>query len=755
MAGRVASRGFAVGVGFLGSLVWARCFDKAIYGHYQIVAAAMGVVATFCLPGLDDASMISSAKQKDGNLAVIVRQRIAVSIIGALVIAGWGVVRYRSSDAIVMWAFVATALVFVPIQLQPLWDAFTNGKRRFRLLALGEMLVAVASLIGVGVFALLGWTQRAMLPWIVLASLGLTAVVALGLLGTLPGMKQNDERDRSIVTYGHHVTAASLLTWVFKSDRLIVGEVMAAPDVAMLSIALILPNQVKVFFTAFEQIFLPRVTAAGSVREAWDYIRPRMARLWAAYSALGVVGFFALPIAIPLLFSHRYAESVPYARWLWLSLCLSSPFTFLASILNAQRDKSFLYLKSIASPAVTLVMFVVLIPRYGLAGAVAARVANHVMISILHAVYFAWALGKSTPPRAVGEPVPGPLASPVRPRYLTGPVRFWMRTLVLLAVLFVAFELACRLVIGHAPATRFDKRYDRLTRANQPVVQSTEGFARLSTNELGHLDAPMPSPLPPDGILVIGDSYTEARQVAMAERFTDRLGAALHRRVYNVGHTGWSPIHAVAFLAAERATFSPATVIVQISGNDLDDIVAPKRPHVVADPGGLHAVWPNRDKRGLAKRITDLREAVIARSAFAGDLLTALLSLKEVEDAGGDRPACAAPTRLQLDAVPWLFGELKRAHPDVRLVYLPLLDYHGGCTDRCATGRALYETAAAAQGVRLVDVTQAMCAEFARTRQLLHGFWNTVPGVGHMNARGHAVVADALVAELHAVPSHP
>jgi O-antigen/teichoic acid export membrane protein len=396
MAGRVASRGAAAGVGFLASLVWANCFDKETYGKYQIVAAAMGVVATFCLPGLDDASLISAARRKDGNLTPILRQRIAVAIAGALVLAAWGIARYRRADAVLMSAFLVTALVFVPIQLQPIWDSFTNGKRRFRLLTLGEILIALASLAGVGLFALLGWTSGVQLPWVVLTSLGLTAAVALALVAALPGLKENDDRDPSIVTYGHHVTAASLLAWVFKSDRLIVAEVLSAPDVALLSIALILPNQVKVFFTAFEQIFLPRVSAAGSVREAWDYIRPRMVKLWAAYSALGITGFFLLPIFIPMVFSHRYAESVPYARWLWLSLCLSSPFTFLASILNAQRDKSFLYLKNIASPAFTLILFVVLIPRYALVGAIVARVINHAFVVVLHVVYFAWALKKST-----------------------------------------------------------------------------------------------------------------------------------------------------------------------------------------------------------------------------------------------------------------------------------------------------------------------------------------------------------------------
>jgi O-antigen/teichoic acid export membrane protein len=150
-----------------------------------------------------------------------------------------------------------------------------------------------------------------------------------------------------------------------------------------------------VFFNAFEQVFLPEVTEAKSVAAAWDYIRPRLARLWAAYTALGIVGFVLLPIAIPVFFSERYVEAIPYAKWLWLSLCASSPFTFLASILNSQRDRTFLYIKNLANPAITLALFVILIPRYGLAGAVGARIINHGLLVILHITYFAWAVRRS------------------------------------------------------------------------------------------------------------------------------------------------------------------------------------------------------------------------------------------------------------------------------------------------------------------------------------------------------------------------
>jgi hypothetical protein len=324
-------------------------------------------------------------------------------------------------------------------------------------------------------------------------------------------------------------------------------------------------------------------------------------------------------------------------------------------------------------------------------------------------------------------------------------VRFWLQTLGLFLCLIAGFEVLSRLFIGHSPAIRFDPRYDRLPKANQPVVQSSEGFSRARTNELGHLDARMPGRPPSNGILILGDSYTEARQVAMSERFSDRLEQLLGRRVYNVGHTGWSPVHSLEFLRSEQAAFTPATVIVQVSGNDLEDLFATKRPHLVESvPNGFSIVLPRRNKRGLAKQVTAVREAVSARSAFAGEAIVALLTLFKSGDGGddgGDAHQCAAPSPRFTAAVRWLMIEFQRTHPDVRWLYLPLLDYQAGCTDKCAAAAAMFHQAAAANRVPLVDATAAMCSQFAASHQPLHGFWNTIPGTGHMNAAGHEVVA--------------
>lgn len=314
-----------------------------------------------------------------------------------------------------------------------------------------------------------------------------------------------------------------------------------------------------------------------------------------------------------------------------------------------------------------------------------------------------------------------------------------------LAVALGVLEILCRFGLGHKPTLRFDPRYDRLPAANQPVVEALEGFSRGRTNELGNLDSRMPSPLPPHAILAMGDSLTEARQVRQAERWTDRLSQLTGRRVYNTGHTGWSPVNALEYLQAEKQHFVAEHVVLQVSGNDIDDLVAEKRPHVVVTDGELAIKLPKRKKAGFAAKINQVKE-IVSKSALGGNVITAGLTVLGGgnEGGGGNAQACSSPSAFHAMAAAWLLGKIRAEHNQTVVVYFPVLDYYGGCYDKCATAGDLFRSAASVTGLPFIDATNAMCVRFWQTRQPLNGFWNSMPGTGHLNSDGHAVVAQLL-----------
>ena len=99
-------------------------------------------------------------------------------------------------------------------------------------------------------------------------------------------------------------------------------------------------------------------------------------------------GFYTIPWFIVSVFSERYVEAIPYARFLWLGSAAFFPLTYLGNTLKAQQVTFVPYLNTIQG--LTLVALLVgLVPVLGVWGAVCARIGSTMVLSIAFAVTFA------------------------------------------------------------------------------------------------------------------------------------------------------------------------------------------------------------------------------------------------------------------------------------------------------------------------------------------------------------------------------
>jgi len=133
----------------------------------------------------------------------------------------------------------------------------------------------------------------------------------------------------------------------------------------------------------------PGIFASPSVRDAWHYLRPKAIYLVSLFWILGLVGYFTLPVVIPMLFSDRYIAAVEHGKWLWLNLALSGPASYLATAVRAQRKTSFLYATSIGYPCLLFASFWVLAHR-GVEGMVLAKVLANWVLAAVYVVWFVW-----------------------------------------------------------------------------------------------------------------------------------------------------------------------------------------------------------------------------------------------------------------------------------------------------------------------------------------------------------------------------
>jgi len=107
---------------------------------------------------------------------------------------------------------------------------------------------------------------------------------------------------------------------------------------------------------------------------------------------LGFTGFFLFPIIIPLIFSEKYIAAVPYAKWMWLTLNLNTPTTYLANILRAQKKIKFSYCFEIVHPLPSVTLYAILIPQFGIWGAVLTKIIGHIFAGLFFVGSFLWYL---------------------------------------------------------------------------------------------------------------------------------------------------------------------------------------------------------------------------------------------------------------------------------------------------------------------------------------------------------------------------
>ncbi|MCB4755547.1 MAG: hypothetical protein LHV69_00695 [Elusimicrobia bacterium] len=357
-------------IGIMSNSLWARHVSQLNFGQYQTIYSLVGIIASFSLNGLAESLSISSAKGFCGNFQKIFKIKLSTDLIGSLVlfgIGGW----YSKTNPIFSHGLYIAALFFPFLYLQNIWLPWLNGQGAIKKIAKFQVLEPLLSLAILSSLILSHQTQST--PLFLFALMGGTSLFSLFVLMRLKKSLSNSLADWGIVKYGLHVSAINLLGWIVATDKIIIYRFLSSEAVAVYTIALFFPTQFKLIFSVFNKLLLPGIYRAKSVTESWHYLKPRFHTIVPVFSSLGLFGFFVIPVLIPLLFSRLYVESVPYARWLWLWWGLTSPLGFIHAIMVSQQKRLYLLIHSVGYPLIIGTLYILLIPRYGLWGAILAN----------------------------------------------------------------------------------------------------------------------------------------------------------------------------------------------------------------------------------------------------------------------------------------------------------------------------------------------------------------------------------------------
>jgi hypothetical protein len=360
-------------------------------------------------------------------------------------------------------------------------------------------------------------------------------------------------------------------------------------------------------------------------------------------------------------------------------------------------------------------------------------------------------------------------------------------------------EAALRIAgISYPVFETFDELRGIALRPGKEGWYRKEGEAYIKLNSLGYRDTDHPAAKQPNAfrIAVLGDSFVEARQVALKDTFASHLGrnligcpalAGQQVEVLNFGVGGYATTEELLTWRQHVLRFSPDLVLLGFyAGNDVGENSKqltqgdgaqwrmPKPVHVFSNGElvlessfrrstwrrilyeGVHhsrllevlnearRVWDVRKMKQAAKQPQDNFEMGISKDVYAPPVDAAWRDAWLITDALlGQMKGEVTATGARFAVTTVTMSE--QVHPDPKV--------RTAVERRLGVDNLLYPEQRIAEigqkhGFPVIRLAEPLQTVATRDRVFLHGFKNTVMGFGHWNENGHSEAGRVLAKEV-------
>jgi O-antigen/teichoic acid export membrane protein len=371
-------------LGAISVIAFANLLSRENYGIYQYVISMGAMFAVLALPGIDTALSFSVAAGKEGSYLEALKSKIKFSLIATVVSVSFAVYYFWHGNSILGWSFTVVG-IFVPlIESFYLYNAFLLGKKQFRhfssnnitekIICSGLIIIALFFTKSVPILILIFYVPR-------------LVIRAFFIIKYWRMFRPNQEKDPAVVNFGKHLTLMNVLSIVASQiDDILIFQWLGAAPAAIYAFANTPILKMQDFILGnINYLAVPKV---GEKSET-DLKRIIPKKIWRlTLFILPIVAAYIL--AAPFIFHvllPKYASAVVYTQILSLSL-IFLPKTLFSVALTAQAKKKELYIANTMIPAIKILLFITLLPFFGIWGMVFSIVFTEALSWIVFAILF-------------------------------------------------------------------------------------------------------------------------------------------------------------------------------------------------------------------------------------------------------------------------------------------------------------------------------------------------------------------------------
>jgi len=362
-------------------IAFARWVPQKTYGTYQYVLSTVGILSIFTLPGMNSALKRAVAKGKEKMLSLCAKARLkwgfAATVIG-LGISGWYFFQGNSQLAL---SFLIAALFLPFTRIFNSFDPFWQGRKRFDIE--NKYKVVINFLEALFLIPIIFFTDY--LIFILLGYFISRTIFRAYFFKITLNKTKGQEKDEETIPYGKHLTLMSTATTIGeKIDKIIMWQFLGPAAIAIYSFAQLPISRIGGLISVTNLAF-PKL-AERDVKKIKKGILKKFLKFFLVTIPFALFVVLIAPYIYKILFP-QYLDSVPFFRLLALDIVLI-PFALLDTSLVTEMKKKELYITRFITPTLKTLLFLVLIPMFGIWGVVTAYLGSRVINSFLVLYFF-------------------------------------------------------------------------------------------------------------------------------------------------------------------------------------------------------------------------------------------------------------------------------------------------------------------------------------------------------------------------------
>ncbi|MDP2649802.1 MAG: oligosaccharide flippase family protein [bacterium] len=367
----------AIVASFLLAIAFANLLNPATYGKYKYIISWAEIFGIFSIGGINVAISQAVARGLEGSFYSGFKNKIKWGALGSLAAMALAIYYFiRGDEALSIPLFIAA--MFLPLmKASYLYGNFLAGKKLFGIATKYDIVSKIIFLVSM-VIAL--YLTKNLLWLIVVYFASNTFLNYFFYLWTKYKFQPNKKEDPQTLSYGKHLSLSGIIgRGTNELDKVLLFNFIGPIELAVYSFAILIPNQITNILTNINSLAFPKL----ATKSQEEIKKNLMKKVWKLSFLVGIVMtvyIIIAPFIYKILFP-QYLTSIHYSQLVIFSLVIV-PFSLLDTFFSAKMMKKEIYILRITG-VVRLILFVALIPLYGILGAILALVGAKVFRSAL------------------------------------------------------------------------------------------------------------------------------------------------------------------------------------------------------------------------------------------------------------------------------------------------------------------------------------------------------------------------------------